>query len=80
MYNFTLRLPILHDNASKFHTFSDVLRHAISLHAKELKGARALIDGKLVVDGEPYSTDGVHEVELLLPFTSNTPFEAKETL
>ncbi|RYR50108.1 hypothetical protein Ahy_A07g036685 isoform B [Arachis hypogaea] len=76
MYNFTLRLPIFHDNASKFHTFSDVLRHAISLHAKELKGARALIDGKLVVDGEPYSTDGVHEVELLLPFTSNTPFEA----
>ena len=44
------RLPIFHDNASKFHTFSDVLRHAISLHAKELKGARALIDGKLVIN------------------------------
>ncbi|MED6144844.1 hypothetical protein PIB30_019276 [Stylosanthes scabra] len=76
MYNFTLRLPIFHDNASKLHSLSDVLRHAISLHAKELKGAQALIDGKLVVEGEPYSTDGVHEVELLLPFTCNTPFEA----
>ena len=43
------RLPILRDSASKFQTLSDVLRHAISIHAKELAGAKALIDGKLVI-------------------------------
>ncbi|XP_028777706.1 protein odr-4 homolog [Neltuma alba] len=76
MYNFNLRLPIFHENASKFHTVSDVLRHAISIHAKELKGAEALIDGKLVDDNKHCSSDGVHEVELLLPFMSSSPVEA----
>ncbi|KAK7282923.1 hypothetical protein RIF29_12046 [Crotalaria pallida] len=76
MHNFNLSLPILYDNVSKFRTLSDVLRHAISIHAKELKGAKALIDGKLVVDGEPCSSDGVHEVELLLPFMNNSSIEA----
>lgn len=42
------RLPILRDSASKFQTLSDVLHHAISIHAKELSDAKALIDGKLV--------------------------------
>ncbi|KAK7311725.1 hypothetical protein RJT34_10036 [Clitoria ternatea] len=74
MHNFNLRLPILHDSASK--TFSDVLRHAISIHAKELAGAKTLIDGKLVVESESYSTDAVHEVELLLPFPDDCSVEA----
>ncbi|KAE9603812.1 hypothetical protein Lal_00002283 [Lupinus albus] len=76
MHNFSLRLPILHDNVSKFPTLSDVLRQAISIHAKELKGAKVLIDGKLVVDGEPFLSDGVHEVELLLSFMNNSSIEA----
>lgn len=75
MYNFNLRLPILHNSTSKFQTLSDVLRHAISIHAKELAGARALIDGKLVVESEAYSSDGVPEVELLLPFPNNSSIE-----
>ncbi|CAJ1973973.1 unnamed protein product [Sphenostylis stenocarpa] len=76
MYNFNLRLPILRDSASKFQTLSDTLRHVISVHAKELSGAKALIDGKLVVESESYSSDGVHEVELLLPFLNNSSIEA----
>ncbi|WJX90902.1 hypothetical protein P8452_72752 [Trifolium repens] len=48
MHNFNLRLPILHDGSSKFQTLSDVLHHAISVHAKELSDAKSLIDGKLV--------------------------------
>ncbi|XP_061351383.1 uncharacterized protein LOC133296421 [Gastrolobium bilobum] len=76
MHSFNLRLPILHDSASKLKTMSDVLRHAISIHAKELTCAKALIDGKLVVDSEPCSSDGVHGVELLLPFLNNSFVEA----
>ncbi|XP_004501058.1 uncharacterized protein [Cicer arietinum] len=71
MHNFNLRLPIFHDDTSKFQTLSDVLRHAISVHAKELSDAKALIDGKLVLDNEPCSSDGVHEVELLIPFLNS---------
>ncbi|XP_027354016.1 protein odr-4 homolog isoform X1 [Abrus precatorius] len=76
MYNFNLRLPVLHDSVSKFQTLSDILRHAISVHAKELTGAKALIDGKLVVESEPCSSEGLHEVELLLPFLNNSFVEA----
>ncbi|KAK2446342.1 oxidoreductase, zinc-binding dehydrogenase family protein [Trifolium repens] len=76
MHNFNLRLPILHDDSSKFQTLSDVLHHAISVHAKELSDAKSLIDGKLVLDSEPCSSDGVHEVELLIPFSNNSFIEA----
>ncbi|TKY74482.1 odr-4-like protein [Spatholobus suberectus] len=76
MHNFNLRLPILRDGASKFQTMSDVLRRVISIHAKELAAAKALIDGKLVVESESYLSDGVHEVELLLPFLNNSSIEA----
>ncbi|XP_057434874.1 uncharacterized protein LOC130727687 [Lotus japonicus] len=76
MHNFDLRVPIFRDSAAKYQTFSDVLRHAISVHAKELTGAKALIDGKLVVDNEPCSSDGVHEIELLIPILSNSSVEA----
>ncbi|CAJ2638004.1 unnamed protein product [Trifolium pratense] len=76
MHSFNIRLPILHDGSSKFQTLSDVLHHAISVHAKELSDAKSLIDGKLVLDSEPCSSDGVHEVELLLPFSNNSFIEA----
>ncbi|XP_062073847.1 uncharacterized protein LOC133778046 [Humulus lupulus] len=75
MYNFDLRLPI-YKNASSVQTLPDVLRHGISVHAKDLEGAKAIIDGNLVVNDEPCTSDGLHEVELLLPFMKNASTEA----
>ncbi|KAK9983129.1 hypothetical protein SO802_032654 [Lithocarpus litseifolius] len=75
-YNFNLRLPICQESASNTQTLSDVLCQGISHHAKELKDARAVIDGNLVVSDEPSTSDGVHEVELLLPFMKDTHAEA----
>ncbi|KAJ7958880.1 protein odr-4-like [Quillaja saponaria] len=72
IHNFNVRLPIFYENAPKGQTLSDLLGYAISLHAKDLKVAKALIDGKLVVDDEPCTSDSLHEVELLLPFTDDT--------
>lgn len=41
-------LPIFHENASNASTLSEILHHGISVHAKELRSANALIDGNLV--------------------------------
>nr|POE69547.1 protein odr-4 like [Quercus suber] len=76
-YNFNLRLPICQESASNTQTLSDVLHQGISHHAKELKDARPIIDGNLVVSDEPSTSDGVHEVELLLPFMKDTYAEAR---
>lgn len=76
MYNFDIRLPIYHDSASNAKTLTDILRYGISIHAKELRGAKAIIDGCLVVGDEPCSSDGLHEVELLLPFMKDASVEA----
>ncbi|XWS25421.1 hypothetical protein CRYUN_Cryun27aG0066900 [Craigia yunnanensis] len=67
LYNFDLRLPIYQDKTLKSETLSDVLRNGISIYAKELRGAKAMIDGNLVVNDETCTTEGLHEVELLLP-------------
>ncbi|KAG6705089.1 hypothetical protein I3843_07G159000 [Carya illinoinensis] len=75
-YNFNLSLPICHESASNVQTLRDVLRQGISHHAKELKDAKAIIDGNLVVGDEPCTLDGVHEVELLLPFMKDSNAEA----
>ncbi|KAJ4823725.1 hypothetical protein Tsubulata_044048 [Turnera subulata] len=75
-YNFELRLPVFHENSSKETTLSAILRHGISVLAKELRGATALIDGKLVINEETSTTDGLHEVELLLPFMKSPSIEA----
>ncbi|PON59630.1 ODR-4-like [Parasponia andersonii] len=75
MYNFDLRLP-MYKSASNVQTLPDILRHAISVHAKELKGAKAIIDGNLVVNDKPCTSDGLHEVELLLPFMKDVSTEA----
>ena len=42
------RLPICQESASNTQTLSDVLHQGISHHPKELKDARAVIDGNLV--------------------------------
>ncbi|XP_065881520.1 uncharacterized protein [Euphorbia lathyris] len=75
-YNFELSVPICHENAADASTLSATLRRGISVHAKELRSAKALIDGNWVVDDEPCLSEGSHEVELLLPFMKNTFAEA----
>ncbi|OMO57524.1 protein odr-4 like protein [Corchorus olitorius] len=75
LYNFDLRLPIYQEKASR-HTLSDVLRNGISVYAKELQDAKAMIDGNLVINDDTCITDGLHEVELLLPFMKDMYIEA----
>ncbi|XP_039035943.1 uncharacterized protein LOC120172580 [Hibiscus syriacus] len=68
LYHFDLRLHIYQDKASKPEKFVDVLCNEISNYVQELRGAKAMIDGNLVVNDETCTTDGLHKVELLLPF------------
>ncbi|XP_044509991.1 protein odr-4 homolog isoform X1 [Mangifera indica] len=75
-YNFSLGLPICNEGAPNAPTLSDILRQGILNHAKELRSAKAILDGNLVVDDEPCTTDGLHEVELLLPFLNDTSAKA----
>ncbi|KAF5955417.1 hypothetical protein HYC85_008273 [Camellia sinensis] len=71
------RLPICHESGSNVRKLADILRHGISSHAKELKGAKAIIDGNLVVDEEESCvSDGLHEVQFLLPFMKDLFVEA----
>lgn len=42
------RLPISNEGASNTQILSDILRQGIAVHANELKGAKAVIDGNLV--------------------------------
>ncbi|XVE95145.1 hypothetical protein REPUB_Repub02eG0071200 [Reevesia pubescens] len=80
VYNCDFRLPIYQEKTSKSETLTDVLHNGISVYAKELRGAKAVIDGNLVVSDETCITDGLHEVELLLPFTKDIYIEAKKML
>ncbi|TQD74284.1 hypothetical protein C1H46_040190 [Malus baccata] len=66
------RLPIFHKNSSNLQTFSEALCHGISVHAKDLRSAKAMFDGNLVVNDDLCTSDGLHEVELLLPFMKDT--------
>ncbi|XP_058080872.1 uncharacterized protein LOC131229031 isoform X2 [Magnolia sinica] len=76
MYSFEMRLPIFTKDAPNASTLRDILRNGISYHVKELKGAKALVDGNLVVKDQQSTSDGLHEVELLLPFMKDGPAEA----
>ncbi|XVF39693.1 hypothetical protein PTKIN_Ptkin01aG0053300 [Pterospermum kingtungense] len=76
LYNFDLRLPIYEEKGSKSQTLSNVLHNGISVYAKELRSAKAMIDGNLVVNDDTCTTDGLHEVELLLPFMKDMYIEA----
>ncbi|KAI8548492.1 hypothetical protein RHMOL_Rhmol07G0277600 [Rhododendron molle] len=75
-YTFDLRLPICHQSASNVRKLADILRQAISSHGKELKEAKAMIDGNLVVEEESCVSDGLHEVEFLVPFMEDSYVEA----
>ncbi|KAK2659991.1 hypothetical protein Ddye_006524 [Dipteronia dyeriana] len=76
MYNFSLRLPIYHESTSNAQTLSDILRQGISVHENELRGAKAMVDGNLVVNDESSTIDGSHKVELLLPFFNDISTKA----
>ncbi|XP_021721122.1 protein odr-4 homolog isoform X2 [Chenopodium quinoa] len=78
IYSFCMRLPFTHENMSKAKLMNDVLLDGISNHVKELKGAKAIVDGDLVdviTDGS-CASGGVHEVEILFPFMKDTSSEA----
>uniref|UniRef100_A0A7N1A370 Protein odr-4 homolog n=1 Tax=Kalanchoe fedtschenkoi TaxID=63787 RepID=A0A7N1A370_KALFE len=77
-YNFDLRLPICPERSSDLKTMADSLRQGISIVSKELKDAKALVDGILAEEDEPYKSDGVHEIEFLLPFTQAQEQSQKE--
>ncbi|KAK4341996.1 hypothetical protein RND71_037812 [Anisodus tanguticus] len=72
-YDFELRLPICQGSSRK--RLADILHHGISIHAKELKGAKALIDGKLANEDEQFDLVGIHDVEFLLPFMEDKYLE-----
>ncbi|KAK1430007.1 hypothetical protein QVD17_12431 [Tagetes erecta] len=76
IYNFDIRFPIFRENVSSSGNFAGILHEIISSHAEELKRAKALIDGNLVNEDEQYTSDGVHEVEFLIPFMQHTSFQA----
>ncbi|KAJ6851705.1 protein odr-4-like protein [Iris pallida] len=76
MYNFEIRLPIFHAVALDSNTFKNVLRLGIDRHAKDLQTAKALIDAKLVTEDQHIHSEGLHKVELLLPFMRDVAPEA----
>ncbi|XP_077214416.1 oxidoreductase, zinc-binding dehydrogenase family protein [Tasmannia lanceolata] len=74
-YNFEMRLPIFLKDASNASTLRDIICNGISCHAKELKGAKAIVDGNLVFKDQQSTSNSEHEVELLLPFMKDGPSE-----
>ncbi|KAK9689617.1 hypothetical protein RND81_09G071500 [Saponaria officinalis] len=78
IYKFDIRLPVFSEKNSDVNTLNDILRDGISIHAKELNSAIAMVDGDLVDVNEdvPCTSDDLHEVELLLPFVKDGSMEA----
>ncbi|CAN4076314.1 unnamed protein product [Withania somnifera] len=72
-YDFDLRLPICQGSSTK--RLADILHDGISIHAKELNSAKALIDGKLAIEDEQFDLGGVHNVEFLLSFMEDKHLE-----
>ncbi|XP_074372735.1 LOW QUALITY PROTEIN: uncharacterized protein LOC141713287 [Apium graveolens] len=75
-YTFDMRLPIFYENRSSIKSLAAILRHGIANQVQELKATKALIDGKLVIDVEQCASEGLHDVEFLVPFMQNTALEA----
>ncbi|XP_030528714.1 protein odr-4 homolog [Rhodamnia argentea] len=75
-YNFNMRLPVRRESASDVQKLGDVLHSGISVMAKELRSARAVVDGNLVTNDATSMSEGFHDVELLLPFMNDTYLEA----
>ncbi|KAK8967384.1 hypothetical protein KSP40_PGU003083 [Platanthera guangdongensis] len=75
MYGFDIRIPVFQDEVSTSNNLKTVLCRGISRHAKELQNAIALLDGKLVNGDQQVTFEGLHDVELLLPFKSDVHVE-----
>ncbi|XP_071722414.1 uncharacterized protein [Rutidosis leptorrhynchoides] len=71
-YNFDIRLPLSRDNATNALTLGEVLRRGIAVAGRELNSSKATIDGKLVVNNDQCTADGMHEVEFLIPFMNSS--------
>jgi hypothetical protein len=72
-YNFDVRLPVC--RGSRLKKLAEILRHEILSQANELKAAKALINGKLLIVDDLCVQEGLHEVEFLLPFMQDTSVE-----
>lgn len=75
MYGFDIRIPVFQDEVSTSSNLKNVLCRGISCHAKELKNAIALLDGKLVNGDQQVTFEGLHDIELLLPFKGDVHLE-----
>uniref|UniRef100_M8C8X0 Protein odr-4-like protein n=1 Tax=Aegilops tauschii TaxID=37682 RepID=M8C8X0_AEGTA len=67
-YNFETRLTVV-----QAEPFKKVISKAISHLTKEVQNAKALIDGDLFSDDMTITSEGPHEVDLLVPFKNNLP-------
>ncbi|KAM3211692.1 hypothetical protein ACQJBY_065055 [Aegilops geniculata] len=67
-YNFETRLTVV-----QAEPFKKVISKAISHLTKEVQNAKALIDGDLFLDDMTITSEGPHEVDLLVPFKNNFP-------
>ncbi|XP_022154706.1 protein odr-4 homolog [Momordica charantia] len=74
IFNFDMRLPVW--RASNVQRLIHEIRNGISIQADVIKGAKAVVDGNLVVSDDPSMSGDLHEIELLLPFLKNTSLEA----
>ncbi|XP_073282072.1 uncharacterized protein [Primulina huaijiensis] len=77
-YSFDVRMPVVHEDGLDVKRFADVLRDGIMIHAKELAGAKALINGKVVTEDEMCASEGFHEVEFLLPLLQHKYMECNQ--
>ncbi|KAG8377406.1 hypothetical protein BUALT_Bualt08G0029700 [Buddleja alternifolia] len=75
-YNFDVRLPVAHEDGLDVKGFADVLRGEITILNKELTGAHALINGKLVIEDELCILEDFNDVEFLLPLLQDKYVEA----
>ncbi|XP_072976771.1 uncharacterized protein [Typha angustifolia] len=76
MYNFEIRLPIFQVGPLNSNTFKNAIFKGINHLAKEVRSAKALVDGDLVLEDLCTKSEGLHEVELLSPFKEDVPAEA----
>lgn len=68
IYNFDIRLPLLRDDIRNANDMKKILLKAISLLSKQLKSAKALLDGSLITNDKGSVAEGPHEIDMLVPF------------
>lgn len=68
IYSFDIRLPLLRDDIQNANDMKKILLKAISLLSKQLKSAKALLDGSLITKDKGSVAEGPHEIDILVPF------------